>query len=583
MKTTIKLLLGALVAGTALSACQKEEFYQSSITRVSDIEITKDGEPFNVHYGTDDAGHLINRVIQFYHKDGTFFTNFGTNYNIDLPDDEYKVVVVTDTVLHRWKNMNDDVIAQNPTGNKTYAISTPMTWHPGEPLKINAITRYGTLRLKAMDTAPDRSYAKVRATYKSPVIGWNVGKAKPVCADNEEDYTVLSYETDLTGGVGYTQECKLIETESIGKTVEVTIEYLDAAGNVLKTKEFEAGIPLKPTDVTVAEFYLNNTDEPDKISFNIDIETEWTNSTVYPAVKVEIPDGYGFVDGETTTLDQAFSEQLKDETVTEIKLFLKANRNYTLSKANAENITKPVTILGQTPGYGQKAAAVAVEPIAFSGNLSQLHFENLALSMKSGARFFNLPSTKTFKVDEIAIVNCSLDGFTGSFYYDAATKADSHIVGHMLLDKVKFTNMKSNANSLFYIKDSKELPMHKWTMKNCVFQGAMTAGHTVIIKGLKQQTALDFTVDNCVFLSSTAADYTWFDLDASAATGAKLTVNNCLIGGAGAGGTWFKLTNVNDVTATGNTRTAGFTMTTWGVTEPTEVATTYDEAVNANK
>lgn len=44
----------ALLAAASLSACKDDEVYKTSVTR--DIELTLNGQPYNVNYGQDD-GH----------------------------------------------------------------------------------------------------------------------------------------------------------------------------------------------------------------------------------------------------------------------------------------------------------------------------------------------------------------------------------------------------------------------------------------------------------------------------------------------------------------------------------------------
>lgn len=581
MKTTIKLMLGALVAASTLAGCVKEEVYDYSVVR--SIDYLLDGEDGKSAYGQED-GRETERYLYFYRPDGQLHAFFGCSHNITLPSGDYKLVAIHDTIWSIMKlnaNLNDAVYNQRidaKIGERVFRCSTPQNYKAGDDIKIESKTRTGIVRIAAKDLKADRSYAKIRTTFKTDVEGWHVGKGKPYFG---EDPVVITKTKEVSGGIGFSEEVRLVETETVNSDVDITIEYLDADDNVLKTRNFGAGIQCLPNQTNTAEFYLNDESEDVDIKYNLVLGEEWTSSTIYPAVKVEVPDGYEYVEPDAS-LEAAFLAQQNDASVSEIKVFLKAGASYEISKSASLKITKACHILGQKPGYGQKAATVSVaKPFAIAGDMDRISFENV--SFKAGSsNLFNVIMSNVFKVGKLSFENCEFPGFTGTIYNEMATADNQHSFGEIVLDGVKMLEMKSSSNALFKLADTKLQPMPKWTIRNCVFQGAM-GKNTVIVKGLKAQTALEFTVENNVFLSSDSGAYIWFDIDAAKATGAKLTATGNLVGGNGAGGTWFKLNNVSDVTATGNTRTAGFTMTTWGVADPTESTITYDEAVNANK
>ena len=110
--------------------------------------------------------------------------------------------------------------------------------------------------------------------------------------------------------------------------MNVLIEYLDADSNVVNTKPFADGFTILPNELTEVSFELNNPDEAVIVSYDIMMGSlDWRENTIYPSVKVNVPDGFTYVSPDMD-LSQTIKEQLADDSVDEIKLFLKAGSAY---------------------------------------------------------------------------------------------------------------------------------------------------------------------------------------------------------------------------------------------------------------
>lgn len=575
MKTTIKFCLGAFVAAAALTGCQQEEVYDWQVTR--NIEIYLDGVEANTTYGQDDD-HENARYLYFFTPQNKFYANYGSTHNLSLPSGDYKLVCVRDTLfdlIRRASDLDTVKFYQPKTADRGFACSKPINWKAGQDIKMYMETRTGTVRIKATDTKADKSYVKVRTTMTTPVTAWSIGSAQPYLGEKPFVYTATK---EVNGGIGYEEDAILIDTETCNRDIDILVEYLDKDDKVVKEKHFADGVRCTPGQTNIYEFELNNPDEDVTINYNLSVVTSWSNESIMPAVKIVAPDGFTYLD-PNTDYNSTVAKMLADKESTEVNVYLKAGATYIFKDETLQLINKPIHFQGQLPSVGKTAANVTVGNVAFDGDLPYVTFENLNIKCTK-TQFINLNKFHTFHIGELCFKNVKFDSFTNRVLYNegATTEADKHMIDKVTLDGVKFLGLKRAANAIINLNEGALQSMPVWNFNKCVFAGTLGT-YNVIIKGLGKQTSLDFTVNNCVFLAADAKKYTWFNIDAKSATGAKLTVTNNLIGGAGEGGTWFGLTNVSDITASGNTRTAGFTLTTWGVAEPTEVTTTYEEAL----
>lgn len=553
------------VAALALASCSKEEVYESSVTR--ELSMTLDGEPWNIYYGTS------NKPLFIYQGDGTYYANYSTSFRFSLPDGGYKIIATnTSDLITPPDNLNDQIIEQDPETKQVFAISDPVDYTAGDALSIPLKTRTGMLRLRATDEKADRTYSTIKAVITTPVTAYHVGQASPIVGEELE--LVRSKET-AGGGVGYTDDAILIETASVDKKVGIRIDYLDNDGNVVNSKPFADEFAIMPNDTVEVSFALNNADEPVIINYNVRIASQdWSSSTVYPSVEVNIPEGYTYVTPDED-LDEVFNALKNDASVEEIKIFLRANATYSLADASVSGITKPFSIVGQTPGYGQRATTLSVKNISMTGNLSEIHFENLIIS--TGSRMF-YPRNVKFEIGEIAFVNCTFQTWNGSIWY-AATNADlQQIINNVRMENCSFTNYTAGSNAIWNVPTSRIAPVYNWTFKGCLFHGRNFGTNNVIINGLSKMTGdLTITIEGCKFIDTRGSAFKYFNIDGANTTTTTLNVRDNIVSGIGTTATWFVLGKCDNVNASGNTRTQGYEMKAYGVEAPAETSQTYQE------
>lgn len=568
MKVNIKTGLAFLTAALVFVSCSKEEVYESSVTR--ELSMTLDGEPWNIYYGTS------NKPLFIYQSDGTYFANYSTSYRFSLPDGNYKVIATTQSDLFTPPtNLNDQVIEQDVETKQVITASDPIDYTAGTDMSIPIKTRTGMLRLCATDVKADRSYSMIKAVITTPVTGWHVGKASPVVGQPLE--LVRSKET-AGGGVGYTDDAILIETNSVNEKVGVRIDYLDSDGNLVNSKPFADQFAILPNDTVEVSFALNNADEPVIIDYNLSISSDdWSSSTIYPSVEVNVPDGFTYVTPDDD-LNAIFNSLKGDDSVDAINIFLRANANYTLDNTTVSGITKPFRIVGQAPGYGQRMATLDIQRISVSGNISEILFENLNIT--SGARMF-YPQNQVFEIGEIAFVNCTFSNFSGAIWYSAARGDLQQIVNNVRMEGCRIINYSCGTNALWNGITTRNAPIYNWTFKDCLFHGRDFGTGNVIIKGLNKMTGdLTITVEGCTFVDTQGSAFTYFNIDGASTTSTTLNVRDNIVSGKGSTATWFGLGKCDNINASGNTRTKGYTMATYGVEEPAESGQTYEELLN---
>lgn len=568
----IKFKYGLIAAGLAVSfaACDKEEVYDSPVTR--EINMTLDGEKWDIYYGTDENNH----PLFIYNADGKYFANYGTSYHITLPAGGYKIICTNQAKLMTPPiSLGEQIIEQDPETKQTFGISDPVDYTPGTPMVLPMKTRTGMLRLRATDSKADRTYSTIRAVFTTPVTAYSVGEAKPIVGEPLE----LTRDKATTGGgVGYTDDAILIETGSVDRKVGIRIDYLDDDMNLVRSKSFADDFAVLANDTVEVSFALNNADEPVIINYNIALASEgWQPQTVYPSVKVDVPDGYTYVTPDDD-FNAIFTQLKNDPSVDQIKIFLKANGSYTLPDASVKGLNKGVSLVAQKPGYGQRQATLSVKNISLSGNLKPIHFENLSIAQ--AGRMFNLARTDEFTLDALEFVNCRFDNWTGQIWKQATNTTRTQRINSVVMDECVVANY-SPAGPMFDAATTATSSMPSWTFSNTVFHGRNYSTRTVVLNGLNKMTdALDITVDGCTFLDTRGTAFTYFNIDAAAAQSSTLTVTGNRLGGVQAAATWFNLGKVDNVTASGNTHCAGYNIT-WGVTEPAETTQTFEELLNS--
>lgn len=580
MNIQFKYGMLAVLATASLVACKDDEAYKTSVTR--DIELTLNGEPYNVHYGQDD-GHPNQRILFIYRDNGTYFGNYGSTHRFALEDGSYKIFATqqVDTMLTKIPaSLGDVVFDQDKECKLPLAISDPVNYSAGSALKIAIKTRTGLLRLKALDEKADKSYSTVRAVINTPVKGWKVSSASVIVG---EPYDLVCEKATAGGGVGYTQDAVLFGSKE--NPVNVRIDYLDANGNVVNTKPFADAITVLPNDTTEVTFNLNDPDERVIVNYNIQVGSQrWTEVPLTPAPKVEVPEGYTYVTPDED-LSAVLTQQMADASVSEVKLYLRANSSYRINSAAVATWNKSVHLLGQTPGFGQSYATVTMGSsamIGLEGTFDHITLENINFVPQS--RLFN-PRNKQFNIGTIELINCDFDNWnTGVIWYQASSADHQQTVGTMRLKGCRVTNYTTNSSSALLRPQTQRLTtISNWEITGCLFHAKNFAARDVVMNNMsKVDGAVDIKILNNIFIDPRGSEYTYFNIDLASASSATVTVSGNTVSGSAAAngkGTFFKL-NKATATASGNTRTAGYTMAAYGIDEPQETTTTYEELLN---
>ncbi len=551
------------MAVAAFASCKHEEVYETQVIR--DFSMTLDGEPWNIYYNTS------NMPLFIYHADGEFYANYSTSYRFSLPDGDYRIFAtnMADRITPPTR-LDDQIIEQDPEGKLTFAISDPVNYKAGDPLKLALKTRTGKLRLHSMDVKADKSYAFIRAIISTKVNAYSVAKGEPIAAESVS----YNYVKEGSGGIGYTQEVVMIGSES--EKVNVKIEYLDADSVVLNTREFNEDFAVLPNQQTDVDFTLNDTSAPVIVDYKVTIgQLNWRDNNVFPSVKIDVPEGFRYVE-PSENLGDVFKEMMADESVNDIQIFLKAGTAYSIADKVLEGCPKPFIIKGQTPGYGQTKASVAFHNISMTGDIPYFRFENLELKPQKD-RIFNLRS-EVFNVGEISFNGCDINNWSGVFWTSTVTKDNTQFVDRVKMNDCRLTNI-TTSNPLWNVRSTKNAPIYNFEFTGTVFHGRNFGTKAAILGGLTKTAGnLTVLVEGCTFLDTRGVDCVYFDIDAAAASSATLTVRNNTVAGVKSGvGTWFKLNKVSNVSATGNVRAKGFDMKAWGVDAPAEGTATYEE------
>ena len=470
--------------------------------------------------------------------------------------------MVLDIVKHS-ENLNDIVIHQDPTAKTKYAISAPVTYKSpfDEPLTVRMYNRTGVLRLKSTDRKSDKSYSKLRAVVSSPISGYKLSDATFVKAPTD----VQREKETTTGGVNYTDDFVLFQTQSEGGTVSVRIDYLDKNNTVIQSKAIDGTFPILPDDTVQVAFALNNVDEPIIQDYTVTIASEgWNEEDINPEAPMRIPDGYRYVSPEEN-LESICKSMLADASVNEVKLFLKAGATYKLGTQT--EIPKALYIMGQTPGDGEALAFMEMGNMSIScpdAIIEAFHFENLKIKVTT-SDFFKFKN-QAFHVATISWKNCEISDLVRTMWYQEVDADQKQIADNIVIEDCRFLGLNSGGSGLFGLSTKKDAPVHNFVFKNSTFHANNLS--KALITGLGSMTGeLNVTVENCTFVSMAPAAMTFFDLNPKNTSSFNLIVRNNLFSGVceAGQGTWFTTRNITDKTFENNYRTNGFVVANWGV------------------
>ena len=572
MRKSISSAVAGLMLLLGIAACSEDSKYNSSV--VKDIQMYLDDEAYSLNTGSS------NKPLFIYAVDGSYVANYSTLYRFQLPDGTYRIVATTeaDSLPHPG-NLNDIVLNQDPKAEKVYALSAPVEYASpfNEPLEIRMYNRTGTLRLRATDRKADKRYSTIRAIVSTPISGYKILDATFVKSPIE----VVRNTATSTGGVNYTDDLVLFETDTDNEAVTVRFEYLDANQQVIQTKEIEGTFPILPKNLTTVSFELNNADEPTIQDYTVTIAPEeWEEEDINPDAPIRVPEGYTYVSpGEN--INNVFNRLKNDETATDIKLFLKAGTTYQFVAKTLDDMPKGLSIMGQEPKEGENLAVLELKSslsISSADFIEAFHFENLVI--KVDAQDFFKFKNQGFHIGTISWKNCEINDLQRTMWYQEVDAAQKQIVNKIVIDDCRFFGLNSSGSGLFGLA-SQDAPVHNFEFRNSTFH-ANDLNNALITRLGAMTGDLNVTIENCTFIAMKAG-MTFFDLGAKSITNGSLTVRNNLFSGAvdSEKGMWF---NIHEKITTrifeNNYITNGFTLNNWGVGEnekPKQTALRMDE------
>ncbi|WP_291591035.1 DUF5123 domain-containing protein [Bacteroides sp.] len=548
--------LAGIILLLGITACSEEERYTTSV--VKDIELFLDDEPWNVNTNSS------NKPLFIYTADGEYVANYSSLYRFQLANGSYNIISTTQSdSIPAPKNLNDVVINQDPTAKTEYAISAPVTYKSpfNEPLSVRMYNRTGVLRLKSTDRKSDKSYSKLRAVISSPISGYKLSDATFVKTQIE----VQREKVTDTGGVNYTDDFVLFETQSEGKEVSVRIDYLDKNNTVIQSKPIDGAFTILPDDIVQVAFALNNVDEPVIQDYTVTIASEgWNEEDINPEAPMRIPDGYRYVSPEEN-LESICKSMLADASVNEVKLFLKAGASYKLGTQT--EIPKALYIMGQTPGADEELTSMEMGNMSINcpdAIIGAFHFENLKIKVTT-SDFFKFKN-QAFHVSTFSWKNCEISDLGRTMWYQEVDEDQKQIVDNIVVEDCRFLGLNSEKSGLFGISTKKDAPVHNFVFRNSTFHAKNLS--KALITGLSAMTGeLNVTIENCTFVSMAPAGMTFFDLNPKNTSSFNLVVRNNLFSGVceAGQGTWFTTRNITTKTFANNYRTNGFVVANWGV------------------
>lgn len=573
MRKSISSAVAGLMLLLGMAACSEDNKYESSV--VKDIQLYLDDEAYSLNSGSS------NKPLFIYAADGSYVANYSTLYRFQLPNGTYRIVATTeaDSLPHPG-NLDDIVLNQDPKAEKVYSLSAPVEYASpfDEPLEIRMYNRTGTLRLRATDRKADKRYSTIRAVVSTPISGYKISDATFVKSPTE----VVRNTATSTGGVNYTDDLVLFETDTDNEAVTVRIEYLDDNQQVIQTKEIEGTFPILAKSLTTVSFELNNPDEPTIQDYTVTVAPEeWEEEEINPDAPIRVPDGYTFVSpGEN--INNIYNKLKNDETVENINLFLKAGTTYQFVASTLDNIPKGLSIRGQEPKDGEGLAVLELKSslsIESEDFIEMLQFENLAIKVDA-SDFFKFKGQQ-FHVGTISWKNCEISDLKRTMWYQEVDADQKQIVDKVVVENCRFLGLDSGESGLFGLSTKQDAPVHSFEFRNSTFHAKNLA--KALITGLSKMTGnLDVTIENCTFVAMQAG-MTFFDLKAPQVTSLNVTVRKNLFSGVSDAdsGTWINLgDNVTSRTIEDNYVTNGFTLENWGVEEnekPAETALPMNE------
>ena len=255
MKKIINLILGCGLLLLLMTDCAKDEvIYDTSVVR--DYALQLNGQPWNINVG------ISTKTIFIYKENGDYFANYSSLYRFALANGKYNFIAsdIPEQMVTSTVNLKDFVVPQAILADQRVDLSAAMLHESPfkDTIKMNILTRTGTLRLKAKDIVADPSYAIIKATVFVKRTGYKVIDETFV----KGDMSVVRSKKTTTGGINYLDDFIVFQTDEEANNVIIRLEFLTAESVLVKTKEFEGTFPILPNGVTNIDFNLNDPDTP---------------------------------------------------------------------------------------------------------------------------------------------------------------------------------------------------------------------------------------------------------------------------------------------------------------------------------
>lgn len=556
MKRNILYALAGFIVLLSVFACSDDNKYETSVVR--QIELFLNDEEWVLNVG------ISTKPLFVYNSNGEYVANYTSHYRFALENGNYKIVATPapEDLIPSPVNLNELIIEQDLEAKRKVEISAPVEYSSpfDTPLSISMYSRTGVLRLKAIDKKADKGYSKVRAILTTPISGYRVADATYVKSQVE---LTRSKET-ATGGVNYTDDFMVFETQTLGETVNVHIEYLDKDGAIVQSKPMDGAFTILPNTITQIDFQLNDTEHPIIQDYTVSIlSEEWSEDNVTPEAPIEVPEGYRYV-APSDNLGSVCNEMFADPQVTELKLFLKAGTTYNLGRLA---ISKNLSILAQEPAKKQERAIMNMGNASISGDLDYVRFEGLDINV-TDSYTFRLGQTP-FHVGELLFKNCNMNNLKRCMWYAEVSIADQQFVDNLILDDCRLLNYNAeNKNYSLIGMAGTNNPIRNIVMKKTTIHTVQTGLKNTLIGGTRNQTEnVSITLENSTFVRLGPAGMTFFDLRADKMEKIILTVKNNLFSGISepGQGRWMYLDKKVVKDFANNYRTSDFVLSNWGV------------------
>lgn len=276
MKKILNKILGYGLLLMLIVSCSNDEVkYNTSV--VSNFKIQLNGEPWSLNTG------ISTKPIFIYKNDGEFFANYSSHYRFALEKGAYKFIAtdIPEQMIPSPVNLNDFIIPQAVHADQAVKISAAMPYNAPfkDSLTMNILSRTGTLRLKATDKTADPAYTNIKTIVEVKRSGYKVVDETFI----QEDMEVSKTKKTTTGGINYTDDFIVFQTDDTANNISIRIEFMNDNMEVVNTKEISGSFPILANGVTQINFKLNDPDTPVIESYEATV-----NGEVYTAAAKKI-------------------------------------------------------------------------------------------------------------------------------------------------------------------------------------------------------------------------------------------------------------------------------------------------------